>query len=56
MASAIGDEAKFLRSCANGSMTDLKRIAVFIVPSSMAFLAFGDVLAASVYQTGQIRT
>jgi putative peptidoglycan lipid II flippase len=31
----------------------LRRIAFFIVPSSMAFLALGDVIAAVLYQTGQ---
>jgi putative peptidoglycan lipid II flippase len=31
----------------------LHRIAFFIVPSSMAFLAFGDVIAAVLYQTGK---
>lgn len=31
----------------------LRRIAFFIVPSSMAFLAFGDVIAAVLYQTGE---
>jgi putative peptidoglycan lipid II flippase len=31
----------------------LKRIAFFIVPSSMAFLALGDVIVAVLYQTGK---
>ena len=31
----------------------LRRIAFYIVPSSMAFLALGDVIAAVLYQTGQ---
>ncbi|SRR6266545_4758805 len=31
----------------------LHRIAFFIVPSSMAFLALGDVIAAVLYQTGK---
>jgi len=33
----------------------LRRIAFFIVPSSMAFLALGDVIAAVLYQTGQFK-
>jgi putative peptidoglycan lipid II flippase len=33
----------------------LRRIAFFIVPSAMAFLAFGDVLAAVLYQTGEFK-
>ncbi|HEY8186340.1 MAG TPA: murein biosynthesis integral membrane protein MurJ [Pyrinomonadaceae bacterium] len=31
----------------------LRRIAFFIVPSSMAFIALGDVIAAVLYQTGK---
>jgi putative peptidoglycan lipid II flippase len=33
----------------------LRRIAFFIVPSSVAFLALGDVIAAVLYQTGQFK-
>lgn len=33
----------------------LRRIAFFIVPSSMAFLALGDVIAAVLYQTGEFK-
>jgi putative peptidoglycan lipid II flippase len=53
MASALGDDAEVSSQLRNRLDAGLKRIAVFIVPSSMAFLAFGDVLAASVYKTGQ---
>jgi putative peptidoglycan lipid II flippase len=31
----------------------LRRIAFFIVPSSMAFLALGDIIAGALYQTGK---
>jgi len=31
----------------------LHRIAFFIVPSSMAFIALGDIIAAALYQTGR---
>jgi putative peptidoglycan lipid II flippase len=31
----------------------LRRIAYFIVPSAVAFLAFGDVIAAAVFETGE---
>ncbi len=34
----------------------LHRIAFFIVPSAMAFLAFGDVMAAALYQTGEFKS
>lgn len=33
----------------------LRRIAYFIVPSAVAFLAFGDVIAAAVLQTGRFQ-
>jgi putative peptidoglycan lipid II flippase len=53
MASAVGDDDDVSSKLRQRLDDGLKRIAVFIVPSSMAFLAFGDVLAASVYQTGK---
>ena len=34
----------------------LKRISFFIVPSAVAFLAFGDVIAAVLYQTGKFNS
>jgi putative peptidoglycan lipid II flippase len=55
MSRAIGNTeqvAEILR----GRLDDgLRRIAFFIVPSSMAFLALGDVIAAVLYQTGQFK-
>ena len=53
MASALGDDVEVSSQLRARLDAGLKRIAVFIVPSSMAFLAFGDVLAASVYKTGK---
>ncbi len=53
MASALGGETEVSEQLRNRLDNGLRRIAVFIVPSSMAFLAFGDVLAASVYKTGK---
>ncbi len=53
MASALGDDVEVSSQLRSRLDAGLKRIAVFIVPSSMAFLAFGDVLAASVYKTGK---
>ena len=53
MASAVGDDVEVSSQLRTRLDAGLKRIAVFIVPSSMAFLAFGDVLAASVYKTGK---
>lgn len=53
MASAVGNDEEVSSQLRERLDNGLKRIAVFIVPSSMAFLAFGDVLAASVYKTGK---
>ncbi len=53
MSSAIGgaDEvAAQLRARLNSG---LRRIAFFIVPSAAAFLAFGDIIAGAIYQTGK---
>jgi putative peptidoglycan lipid II flippase len=55
MASTIGtnDEvAAVLRRRLSGG---LQRIAFFIVPSAMAFLALGDVMAGALYRTGEFR-
>ena len=53
LSSAVGDHdevAGFLRKrLASG----LRRIAFFIVPSAVAFLILGDVLAAALYQSGK---
>ena len=53
MASALGDDAEISSQLCGRLNDGLKRIAIFIIPSSMAFLAFGDVLAAALYQTGK---
>ncbi|WP_036664922.1 murein biosynthesis integral membrane protein MurJ [Paludibacterium yongneupense] len=55
MAGAVGDEdasavAKALRERLDRG---LRQIAFFIVPSAMAFFAFGDVVTAALYQTGK---
>lgn len=53
MSQALGtseEVAEILRKRLNAG---LKRIAFFIVPSAVAFLALGDVIAAVLYQTGR---
>jgi len=53
MSSALGDEqqvAGYLRQRLNAG---LRQIAFFIVPSAMAFLALGDVVAGLVFQSGK---
>ncbi len=53
MSSAVGTEeeiASYLRGRLDGG---LERIAFFIVPSAVAFLTLGDVLAAILFQSGK---
>jgi putative peptidoglycan lipid II flippase len=55
MSRAVGDAgevAAYLRRRLNRG---LRQIAFFIVPSSMAFLALGDVIAAAVLETGRFK-
>src|SRR5689334_18755129 len=52
MASAVGSEAEraaYLRGRLDGG---LRQIAFFVVPSGVAFLALGDVIAGALYQSG----
>jgi putative peptidoglycan lipid II flippase len=52
MASAVGSDAEraaFLRARLGAG---LRQIAFFVIPSAMAFLALGDVVAGALYQSG----
>src|SRR5205807_1964996 len=55
MASALGTKDQVADQLRHRLDSGLRRIAVFIVPSSMAMLALGDVITACLYQTGQFR-
>ena len=53
LSSAVGNEeevASFLRERLGAG---LRRIAFFVVPSAVAFLVLGDVIAGALYQTGR---
>jgi putative peptidoglycan lipid II flippase len=53
MSSAVGetaDVADYLRSRLDGG---LRRIAFLVIPSAMAFLALGDVLAGALFKSGR---
>ena len=55
LSSAVGSQeevANFLRS---RLVSGLRRIAFLVVPSAVAFLVLGDVLAAALYQSGQFK-
>ncbi len=53
MSKALGTERTVADTLRQRLDNGLQRIAFFIVPSSMAFLALGDVIAAVLYQTGR---
>ena len=53
MVGIADDVASTLRARLNDG---LRRIAFFIVPSAMAFVALGDVIAAAIYRTGRFTT
>lgn len=55
MASTLGTTDEVASQLRRRLDAGLKRIAVFIVPSSMAMLALGDVITACLYQTGQFK-
>ncbi len=53
MSSAIGNEAEIGAHLRRRLNQGLRRIAFFIVPSAMAFLALGDVVTAMLFQSGR---
>src|SRR5262249_49370187 len=53
MSSATGDEAQVAGYLRQRLDAGLRQIAFFIVPSAMAFLALGDVIAAGVFEGGK---
>ena len=55
MSRAIGSTEEVADALRHRLDEGLRRIAFFIVPSSMAFLALGDIIAAVLYQTGQFK-
>lgn len=55
MASTIGTNDEVAAVLRRRLDAGLQRIAFFIVPSAMAFLALGDVMAGALYRTGEFR-
>ena len=53
MASAVGTETERAAYLRERLGAGLRQIAFFVVPSAMAFLALGDVIAAAIFQTGR---
>jgi len=52
MSSATGDAKEIAAYLAGRLNAGLRRIAFFIIPSSVAFVILGDVVVAAIYQTG----
>ncbi len=53
MSSALGSDAEVATYLRNRLNAGLRQIAFFIVPSALAFLALGDVIAGAVFQSGK---
>ena len=53
MSKTLGTESAVAETLRHRLDEGLKRISFFIVPSAVAFLALGDVIAAVLYQTGK---
>lgn len=53
LSSATGNEAEVAEYLRKRLSAGLRRIAFFIIPSAVAFLLLGDVIAAAIYQTGK---
>ena len=53
MSGALGTPEEVAGQLRTRLNSGLRRIAIFIVPSAMAFLALGDVVTATLYQSGQ---
>jgi putative peptidoglycan lipid II flippase len=53
MSKTVGTESVVAETLRRRLDEGLKRISFFIVPSAVAFLALGDVIAAVLYQTGK---
>ncbi len=53
LSSALGEAHEINAYLRNRLNAALRQIAFFVVPSAMAFLALGDVVAGAIYQTGK---
>jgi putative peptidoglycan lipid II flippase len=53
LSSALGTETEVAEYLRKRLHSGLRRIAFFIVPSAVAFLVLGDVVAGALYQTGR---
>jgi len=52
MSSALGTDDEIAATLRRRLLSGLQRIAYFVVPSAVAFLALGDVVVATIYKSG----
>src|SRR6185295_12274714 len=55
MSSAVGTPEEVSQYLRKKLDAGLKQIAFWIIPSAMAFLALGDIVAGAVYQSGRFK-
>ena len=55
MSRAIGDEREIAARLRGRLVGGLRRIAFFVIPSAVAFLALGDIIAGAIYESGAFR-
>ena len=53
MSSARGNEQEVAACLRQRLDAGLRRVAFFVIPSAIAFLALGDIIAAAIYQSGR---
>jgi putative peptidoglycan lipid II flippase len=53
MSRTLGDEQQVAEALRKRIESSTKRIAFFVVPSAIAFLALGDIVAGVIYQSGK---
>src|SRR4029077_5729247 len=53
MSSALGTDEQVAATLRQRISASTRRIAFFVVPSAIGFIALGDVIAAGIYQTGK---
>lgn len=53
MSSALGNEQQVAEALRSRISSSIRRIIFFVVPSAVAFLALGDIVAATIYQSGK---
>ena len=54
MSSALGGREEVAAHLRRRLVSGLRRIAFFVIPSVVAFIALGDIIAAAIYQRGKI--